>query len=66
MKLPAPPYFSDPMIERETRPMPLRAELQGPTGTGTDTGPGWLHAMMSGVLLGAAIALVGFWLESMG
>lgn len=64
MKLPAPPYFSDSMIERETRPTPFRAELQGPTAT--DTGPGWLRAMMSGVLLGAAIALVGFWLESMG
>lgn len=63
MKLPAAPYFSDSLIAQETRPMePLPHGLnQNP-----NTGPRWNKAVLAGVLLGAAIAMIGFWLDSIG
>ena len=65
MKLPAAPYFSDSLIAQETRPMePLPLGLtQNPN---PDTGSHWNKALFAGVLLGAAIAMTGFWLDIMG
>jgi len=63
MKLPAAPYFSDSLIALETRPMePLPPGLN-PNPT---TGLHWNKALLAGVLLGAAIAMIGFWLDTIG
>lgn len=63
MKLPAAPYFSDSLIARETRPMePLPIGLNPNPNTGSH----WNKALLAGVLLGAAIAMTGFWLDTIG
>lgn len=64
MRLPAPPYFSDSRIELETRPTELRSKH--PAELRTSRGASWAQAMLTGIVLGAAIALMGFWLDSMG
>lgn len=64
MRLPAPPYFSDSRIELETRPIELRSDR--PAELLTSQGARWAQAVLTGIVLGAAMALMGFWLDSMG
>lgn len=64
MKLPAAPYFSDSSISLEARPLELQpGDHCAPPAA---KGPGWLQAALTGIMLGAAIALMGFWLDSLG